>query len=154
MENIMMFNNATFWTDGRGILFCKLNLTEASHVLNSEKVEKYIDAMVKVTEGNSMPLVIDTRNCSGTFELKAAKLFAKSPEFINLRIVEAYVVNSIAKKMLILSYKRIYDPSSKYKIFSTLEDAINYCNTFQSRLKENKLALEENKLNTINSFAI
>ncbi|WAC02317.1 hypothetical protein N7U66_00725 [Lacinutrix neustonica] len=74
-----------------------------------------------------MPFFIDVRNSRGTYSSSAANLLAKSPALMKLRISEAFILNSIGIKLLITSYKRLYNPSTPFAVFSDITKAEAYC---------------------------
>lgn len=126
MEKIIILNKAKFWTDSRGILFCEFENSETYRTLEVDTVEKYEKAISTLSQGKPMPFLIDIRDNQGNFSTEAAKLFANSPVFKKIRISEAFVINSINTKLLINSYKRIYEPITPFEIFKDFEEALVY----------------------------
>lgn len=120
------FDSVKFWTNS-GILFCQFTGNEANCVLNEENSNKYIDAIKEITQGKPMPFLVDIRNSVGNFSVQSAKLIASSPFLKKIRLSEAFVVNSINGKILILSYKRIFEPLTPFKVFNNMKDALQFC---------------------------
>lgn len=129
MENIINIGLSKFWVENNEILYCKFNNKNASYRLDIAKVELYIEAIIKLCNGKPMPFIIDIRDSRGTFSTSAANLIAKAPSLVKLRVSEAYILNSIGIKLLIASYKRLYDPITPFSVFSNLESAKEYCIT-------------------------
>ncbi|RIA08499.1 hypothetical protein OE09_0312 [Flavobacteriaceae bacterium MAR_2010_72] len=127
MNQQISINKAKFWTDERGILFCEFDNQDVYHKLDIDSVKIYEEAIISLTQGKSMPFLIDARNTRGSFTSKSAKLFAKSKIFKQARICEAFVVNSIKTELLINSFKRIYDPNTPFLVFNDIERALDYC---------------------------
>lgn len=127
MKNIIKINHARFWTENNEILYCLLGSENPNYRLESENVKMYIKTITKLCNGKPMPFIIDVRNSRGTFTTSAAKLFAKTPSIIKLKISEAFIVNSIGTKLLIASYKRIYDSTTPFGIFKNIQSAREYC---------------------------
>jgi hypothetical protein len=126
MENIIAIGYSKFWTSD-DILYIQFCNNQSNSKLVSEKVELYIEVITKLCQGKAMPFLIDARDSRGTFSSSAASLIARSPALVNLRISEAFILNSIGIKLLIESYKRIYEPKTPYAIFSELAAAKEYC---------------------------
>ena len=128
MNKMIKFQSATFWTDDTGILYCELNNENPGNKLEYAMVQSYIDAIITLSNGKPMPFLIDLRAARGTFSIAAAKLLAKDSKLVKLRVSEAFVTNAIGIKLLIYSYKRLYDPVTPYGIFNNVEDAKEFCN--------------------------
>lgn len=126
MENLIEIGYAKFWTDNN-ILYCQFNNDSPKLKLKPERVALYIDAITKLCKGKAMPFLIDLRNSRGTYCSSAANLFAKSPALIKLRMSEAFILNSIGIKLLITSYKRLYDPLTPFSVFANMAEAEAYC---------------------------
>ncbi|MBU2928293.1 DUF7793 family protein [Winogradskyella psychrotolerans] len=126
MSKIIGFNNAIFWTDHTGILYCEFNNEDPNFKLELKNVELYIKAIITLCDGNAMPFLIDLKNTRGTFSVSAAKLLAQNPELIKLRISESYVINSLGGKLLLSFYKRLYDDATPFAIFEDIILAEEY----------------------------
>ncbi|SDF02358.1 DUF7793 family protein [Ulvibacter litoralis] len=125
-KTTVQIEDSRFWIED-GILFCHFKNKDANYKLDTAKVEIFIKTVTKLCNGKAMPFLIDARDSRGTFSSEAATLFAKSPKLVNLRISEAFLLNSIGIKLLITSYKRIYDPITPYAVFSNINAAKQYC---------------------------
>lgn len=126
MENIIKFEQSKIWIENE-ILFCQFNNKNSNYKLNTDNVNSIIEAITKLCKGKAMPFIIDVRNTRGTFSTSAAVLLAQSPALVKLRISEAFILNNIGIKLLIASYKRIYEPITPFAIFSTMDTAKDYC---------------------------
>ena len=121
------FNNALFWTDETEILYCEFNNSDPSVKLETNNVESYIKAITTLCDGKAMPFLINLKGTRGTFSISAAKLVAKSPELIKLRISESYIINTIGIKLLLSFYKRLYDPITPFGLFNDISAAKEFC---------------------------
>ena len=128
MSKMIGFNNAIFWTDETEILYCEFSNTDPSLKLETDRVEAYIEAITSLCDGKAMPFLIDLKGTRGTFSISAAKLVAKNPDLMKLRISESYLINTIGVKLLIGFYKRLYDPITPFGVFNELIDAKEFCN--------------------------
>ncbi|WP_339875448.1 hypothetical protein [Olleya marilimosa] len=127
MENVKKVGHAKFWTDDNNIINLQFNSIEDYYTLDLTTAKKYINIIANLCQGNPMPFIIDLRGFHGTFSTEAANFIAKSNVLINLRISEAYILNSIGAKLLIASYKRIYDPLTPHITCNDFETATQYC---------------------------
>ncbi|WP_308993203.1 hypothetical protein QLS71_008240 [Mariniflexile litorale] len=126
INKVIKLNKAKFWTNSLGIIFCEFNNTETFLTLEVDTVERYEKAISTLSQGKPMPFLIDIRNNQGNFSTQAAKLFANSLVFEKIRVSEAFVINSINTKLLINTYKRIYEPNTPFKIFHDFDEALTY----------------------------
>ena len=120
------FDKAKFWIDSKGILNCKHFNKDINWKLDKAEAEKYILAVLTLSANKARPIIFDFRNIRGTYTILAARLVAKDPSLSKMIISEAFVVNSLAVRLLINSFKRIYEPAIPFKIFSNVEAAQNY----------------------------
>ncbi|WP_100611019.1 DUF7793 family protein [Confluentibacter lentus] len=125
-KRIIIINKTRFWTDSRGILFCEFQNKGTYLTLEVDAIEKYEKAISELSQGNPMPFLIDVRDVQSNFSIETAKLFANNVVFKKIRISEAYVINSINTKLLINTYKRIYEPTTPFKIFKDYDEALEY----------------------------
>ncbi|NJB70367.1 hypothetical protein GGR42_000829 [Saonia flava] len=133
MEEKINLNHTTFWTKNNGILFCKIT-KNIYHKLDYKMAGLYLRTIATLSHGVPIPLLIDLRDVKGTFSIEAAQLLSKKFNDSPLIISEAYVVNSLAIKLLIRSYKRIYNTSIPYEIFSSMSMAKEY--SLKNKIKE------------------
>ncbi|GGG43927.1 DUF7793 family protein [Bizionia arctica] len=126
-DNIITIGSTKLWTDAKDILYCKFSSNDPNSQLDSIRANKYINAIALLCNGKAMPFSIDLRGSRGTFLPNAAILIANSPTLKKLRISEAFITDSIGIKLLIASYKRIYDPTTPYRILNNTELAQHYC---------------------------
>lgn len=127
MENFIQFEKAKFWYED-GILYGKLFNQDDNQSLKEENTLSYINAMIKLCNGVPSPFIIDLRDIKGTYTISAARLLSNTKTLRDLRLCEAYVLNSLSSKLLVNSYKRIYDPKTPYMVFYDIEGAVKYCN--------------------------
>jgi hypothetical protein len=126
MNDQIIFERAKFWTY-QGILFCEIRNNDISINLNMETIKNYIEAILSLCNNQAMPFLIDLRDTKGAYVNSAAKLLATSPEIQKVRLVEIFVTNSMSIKLLINSYKRLFNPSTPFMIFNNYDEAVEYC---------------------------
>ena len=127
MQNIIKFNEFTFWKGKSEIVFCKPLKLKTHFNLDVIKAKLYADAIRQLCEGKPMPLLIDLRDFKMTFSIDAAKDLAQNIKLHQLRIFVAFIANNISMRILILSYTRLFEPHVPFKIFNDIESAIKYC---------------------------
>ena len=133
------FEKAKFWVDSHGILNCKHFNRDINWKLNEKEAGKYILAVLTLAGNEIRPIIFDFRDFRGTYTILAARLVAKDPSVNQLIISEAFIVNSIAVRLLISAYKRIYEPLIPFKIFNNIKDAQAYS------IKQSELFKKSNK---------
>lgn len=127
MDELIIYEHATFWIDNAGILFCKLTSLDAQNKLDFKIANKYIDAIVKLSNGIPRPFVIDLRDTKGTFSIAGAQVLSNALSKVSLVISEAYIVNTLSMNLLIHSYKRLYNTTIPFEIFNNDASALAYC---------------------------
>lgn len=127
MERVSIHGHSEFWIKDDGILYAKIGTPNMNNRLDVHTAELYIDAIARLSKGKAMPLLIDLRNTKGTFSNEAAQLLARKFKAMPIAICEAYVVNSLSVRLLVHSYKRIFNPDSPFEIFKTVTSAREYC---------------------------
>jgi len=132
MQKVITLQNAVFWTDDSDILRIEFKNTDPSFKLEIGSVKHFISEITSLCEGKAMPFLIDLSATRGTFTVSAAKLLANSPDLQLLRVSEAYVTKTINTKLLITSYKRLYEPITPFAIFNNVKSAIKYCEEFKN----------------------
>ncbi len=131
MDNFIQLEKAKFWYED-GILYGKLFNQDSNQSLKEENTLNYINAMIKLCNGVPSPFLIDLRDIKGTYTISAARLLSNTEALRNLRFCEAYLLNSLSSKLLVDSYKRIYDPKTPYRVFYDINGAVNYCNEMKN----------------------
>lgn len=126
MNKPIIFESVKFWTD-QGILFCEIRNTDTNFKSQFEIIEKYIEAILSLCNKETMPFLIDVRDSKGAYVNSAAKLIASSPEIKEVRLAEVFVSNSMSIKLLINSYKRLFNPKTPFRIFENFDNAFEYC---------------------------
>ncbi|WP_037348894.1 hypothetical protein [Sediminibacter sp. Hel_I_10] len=125
-ERIIEFNHAKFWCSN-DILFCEFKDSAVGCTLTKERAEAFIKAIDSLTEKVPMPFLIIVNGALGSFTSEAATLFATSPILKNVRICEAYLIKKINGKLIVNSYKRLYEPKTPFHFFNNLIDAMQFC---------------------------
>jgi len=126
MKDVIRIGNSKFWTDN-GVLYCEFKRGEFNYNLETEEIEVFVKVIDKLCKGKSMPFLIDLRDAQGVLTRESASLLANSPILNKLRISEAYVINSMRVRLVITSYKRIYEPATPFVVFDNIESAKEYC---------------------------
>lgn len=149
------FDKAKFWLDPKGILNCKHLNRDINWKLDEKEAEKYILAVLTLAADTKRPIIFDFRDVRGTYTILAARLVAKDPSVHKTIVSEAFIVNSMAVRLLINAFKRIYEPSIPFKIFNNIVEAQDYSlrqlELFQkSAKKRNKYNFEPPKYDVIN----
>ncbi|WP_431133969.1 hypothetical protein [Psychroserpens mesophilus] len=127
IENFIKKGTTTFWLDSCGIRNYRLDNKTPNYKLKQSISKQYVNAIKKLYQEKPMPFLIDLRGTRGAFPKKAVKVFAQSALLKGMRIPEAFVYDSIKIKLLIKSYKRIYNHFTPYQIFIDIQLAIDYC---------------------------
>ncbi|MDO6622489.1 hypothetical protein Q4509_06435 [Oceanihabitans sp. 1_MG-2023] len=129
---MVIVGNSKFWTDNN-ILYCQFRSREVNYKIDVDKIELFIKVIDRLCNGKPMPFLIDLRNAQGALTRESANLLSNSPILKKLRISEAYLINSIGVRLVINSYKRIYEPTTPFVVFNDLESAKEYCLDARSR---------------------
>ncbi|WP_157358328.1 hypothetical protein [Winogradskyella sp. J14-2] len=126
ITTIYDFETVRLWID-EGILFCQFLNTSMSYKLMEKDVVNYLKTIKQLTEGRSVPMVVDLRNVVGSFSVEAVKLISNNEAFQQNTTRQAFVINTLQSKLLVLAFKRIYEPHKPFRIFEDVNKAMEYC---------------------------
>lgn len=125
-EEMIIYEHATFILQDNGILFCKISNLNVYSKLNYKVAQRYLEAIVKLSKGEPLPIIVDLRDAKGTFSIEAARLLSKSFNSGAFIVSEAYVVNSLPINLLVHSYKRLFYSKIPFAIFKNVSKAEEY----------------------------
>lgn len=120
------FETVRFWTE-KGILFCQFLNTSVNYKLLEEDAVHFLLAIEQLTKGKQIPMLVDLRNVVGSFSVEAVKLISNNEVFQQNTTRQAFVINTIHSKLLVLAFKRIYEPKKPFRIFDDVGKALEYC---------------------------
>lgn len=132
MEEIVVHEYATFWTENTGIIYCELYNTDFRNKLDKRTAQIYLKAIKQLSKGTPMPLYIDLRKAKGTFTIEAAQVLSKELGSSTLINCEAFVVQSLSIHVLVQAYKRIFKTTVPYGIFKSALKAQEFCDGFKA----------------------
>lgn len=78
-----------------------------------------------------MPFLIDCRNVFGTMKFEASNFMADSPELKEIRLAEAFIVNSLAIRLIINYYIRSNRAGCPSKVFMNEQAGIEWLRTYK-----------------------
>lgn len=133
MKNRVVHKNASFWTDGSGILFGKINNLNPQQKLDDKTARLYLNTIAELSKGKAMPFLIDLRDIKGTFSVEAGQLLGKSMNEMSTILYEVYVVNSLSITLLVQSFKRIYHGTKPFVIFNDMTQALEQCLKYKDK---------------------
>ncbi|WP_372754267.1 FHA domain-containing protein [Mariniflexile sp.] len=134
-DDFIELERSEFWTE-TGVLFCKIRNPDENINLSEETVDKHLQAVIDLCEGQKKPFLIDLRNTHGTFLTSGAKKLSSDTKLIQLCLAQAFVVDSLKVRLLIMSYKRIYEPITPFEIFNNYNDALEYVQNVKEQQKD------------------
>lgn len=132
----IVFERAKFILNDNGILICEFFNKETSYKMELETAKQYSQAISKLCNGKPRPFLVDLSNAKGTYTTQAAKHMANTPKLKKVRLREVFVYKSMSSRLLILSYKRIYDPITPYKMTKNMNKAIEHCVEIKNKFDE------------------
>lgn len=135
MEKITVQEHAVFWKEDDGILYGRFSNLSVEDSMDHKTAQLYIDAILKLSKGEAIPLLIDLSEAKGTISNAAAQLLSKSSNDMPCVICEAYVVESLSVKLLVQAYKRIYNTKIPHALFKNVASARDYCLEYKTRYK-------------------
>lgn len=127
MEKPAISGHASFWIGMDGILYGTINNSNTYTKMDSYTASSYAATVSNLSKGRPVPLLIDLRNTQGALSLEAAEVLSDRFNKMSFVICEAYVVNSLALKLQVNTFKRLYNTRSPYKIYHSLKDAQEFC---------------------------
>ncbi|WP_372754253.1 hypothetical protein [Mariniflexile sp.] len=124
-SDIIEIEQSKFWIED-DVLFCEIYNPDENKYLEESTIDTYLKVINDLCKGKSMPFLIDFRNTKGTFLRAAAIKLSNSEVHKKACLCEVFLVNSLKMKLLIATYKRIYEPIKPFKIFENYNEASEY----------------------------
>ncbi|NNE55056.1 MAG: hypothetical protein HKN32_03475 [Flavobacteriales bacterium] len=106
-----------------GLLKIKVNEVMQEAKVDVPDINHFIRAISQYCGSVARPFLIDLRDIDGSVEVEASRLFASSPEMANVRLAQAFVVNSLSIRLLVNFYIRVHQPNCPSQVFSDVEEA-------------------------------
>jgi len=92
--------------------------------------EELVEAVHALCLGQPHPILVDSRDVAGLVTPKAREYMKSAPKMIRSRKAEAFIVDSLANKLLISFYIRVNKPSTPAKVFTNEPDAVEWLKQF------------------------
>ena len=111
--------------------FCRITFdTKKNDTLDVVSAEEVVEAVHLLCSGMPHPIMVDSRGASGLVTPKAREFFKSSPKMIEAKKAEAFIVNTLANKVLVNLYLKMAKPTVSTRIFANEEDAVEWLKKF------------------------
>jgi len=130
--------SASYFLDEYGILHCQYTKDSFDCELTAAEVLLHVDAIKELCDKVPRPFLLDRRDTVGLLSMEAGKLLAGHEEIVKLRISESYVVNTLATRLLVRFYMRMYTTSCPSELFTSIDHAIEHCKANMDIFNNNK----------------
>lgn len=99
--------------------------------LGIEELEELLEFTNHVTQYKKRYTIIDTRS-DYTSKSEVQKYYAEH-EHVKYRFADAFVVNSLAMRMLVNFYIRFHNPKIPTKLFNDMTSAVNWIESLKNQ---------------------
>lgn len=93
---------------------------------------EHAEAMVELCGGQPVPFLIDTRGVTGTMTFLICELLTNNLKIQQLRLAEAFIVNSLHNKLIVNHYLRNSPKSGVKELFITEQAAVDWISALSS----------------------
>lgn len=106
---------------------CLIKLDSSRHdQLGPEEAIEIAESIEKICEGKPHCILTDTRGVVGQVEPLAREILSSHAGFSKVRKAEAFLVESLANRLVANFYIRFNRPKNPTKIFNHFEKALNW----------------------------
>jgi hypothetical protein len=126
MKNEVLIGDVKFWKD-QNIVHCKFYNPEVDIEFVRKSMDEYLSVISFLSNGVSLPLLINLKEVDGLFSYKIFKLFGMHPKIKDVYQYKAFLINSNKINFLFSIYNFFSDPIFPNKVFTNPNEAINYC---------------------------
>jgi len=105
--------------------FCRVTFdTSNTDTLDVVSAEELVEAVFATCRGKKYAVLTDARGTSGTVTPKAREYIRNAPKMVQVRLAVAFVVDSVANRVIANLYIKINRPPNPTKVFNNEADAI------------------------------
>jgi len=105
--------------------FCRVTFdTNKSDTLDVVCAEELVEAVFAKCRGKKHAILTDSRGAVGTVTPKAREYIRNAPKMVQVRLAVAFVVDSVANRVIANLYIKINRPPNPTKVFNNEEDAV------------------------------
>lgn len=109
--------------------FLRMKFKDSEEEVDIQEAKEHMEACLKITKGKKIPVLLDARNGLPPMSEAALSYFAKN-ELTHLRLAEAILINSLAKRIIARFYFLFHKPNNPLKIFASEKEAIFWLKKF------------------------
>ena len=104
--------------------FCRIDLdTSKKDNMDEELATQLCDSIVEVCQNKPRKFLTNTLKSSGYVSPEARAVIRHHPGMVMIRSAEAFVINSLANRIILSMYLKIDKPSNPTKVFKDIESA-------------------------------
>lgn len=105
--------------------FLRMIFKDSEEEIDLQEAKEHVQACLKITKGNKVPILLDARKGLPPMSQAALGYFAKN-ELTHLRLAEAILIDTLAKRMLARFYYLFHKPKNPLRIFSNEKEAVGW----------------------------
>lgn len=109
--------------------FLHVVFKETDRDIDLPEAKEFFKASFEITNGKKMAALIDVNRGFPQISKEAFSYFANN-EMTHLRLAEAFVVRSLAKRLLVRFYHQFHKPKNPLRVFADERKAANWLKEF------------------------
>jgi hypothetical protein len=104
-------------------------------VVDLEEAKQHAEIVIELCDGSCMPFILDGLNADAKFTQEARVFFTTHEPLLKVRKAQAYLVNTLANRMLFKFFIKFHKPKGPIKMFTNLRDAEAWVNQLNLKNK-------------------
>jgi len=100
--------------------------TSKQDFMGEEEALEIIEGILSICKQKPHLILTDARMAEGRVEPIAREIISKHVEYSKIRIAEAFLINSLANRLIVNFYIKFNRPSNPTKVFNHLESALEW----------------------------
>lgn len=112
--------------------FCCIDLdTSKKDNLDAELATELCEAIGKICNGKPTKLLTDSTKAYGFVNSEARDIISNHPDLLKVRQAEAFVIDSLANRLIVKVYLKFDKPNHQVKTFNKREHAIAWLKSLE-----------------------
>jgi len=100
--------------------------TSKQDFMGKEEALEIIEGILSICKQKPHLILTDARMAEGRVEPIAREIISKHVEYSKIRIAEAFLINSLANRLIVNFYIKFNRPPNPTKVFNNLESALEW----------------------------
>jgi len=100
-------------------------------VVDLEEAKQHAENVIEICDGTNMPFILDGLNTEARFTHEARIFFTTCEPLLKVRKAQAYLINTLANRMLFKFFIKFHKPKGPIEVFTNLTNAEEWVKQFE-----------------------